>query len=117
MPDSSTRMIGMADSELQAFLGELHDSAVPACMNLASMMRTVYGAFARREPHCYATLALLKQLGGDPEQDPVQQLAALCGVADGELRNRVVAIWRRLYARPMALGERTSAARPAGTDQ
>ena len=106
MPDSSTSMIGMADGELQAFLGELHDAALPACVNLAGIMRTVHGAFARREPHYYATLALLKQLRADPDQDPAQQLAALCGVADGELRSRVVAIWRRLYGRPMDLGER-----------
>ena len=106
MPGSSTPMIRMSDSELQAFLGELHDAVVPACVNLAGMMRTVYGAFARREPHYYATLALLKQLGADLEQDPVRQLAALCAVPDGELRSRVVAIWRRIYAAPMDLGER-----------
>ena len=92
MPDSSTRMKGMADSELQAFLGELRDAAIPACVNLAMMMRTVHGAFARREPHYYATLALLEQLGADPEKDPTQELAALCGEADGELRNSAAAI-------------------------
>jgi hypothetical protein len=100
-------MIGMADSELQAYLGELHDAAVPACVDLARMMRTVYGVFARREPHYFATLAVLKQLGANVEQEPAQQLAALCGVADSEVRNNVAAIWRRLYATSMALGERT----------
>jgi len=110
MPDSSTRMMRLADSELQAFLGELHDAAVPACVNLAGMMRTVHGAYARREPHYYATLALLEQLGADAEQEPAQQLAALCGVADGELRKSAAAIWRRLYGAPMAPGERPRAA-------
>lgn len=117
MPDSSTRMMGMADSELQAFLGELHDAAIPACVNLGGIMRTVYGAFARREPHYYATLALLEQLGADTEKDPVEQLAALCDVTDGDLRNSMAAIWRRLYGAPMALGERTGAAGPAGKDR
>jgi len=107
MPDSSTRMVGWADSELQAFLGELHDAPTPACVNLAKMMRTVYGRWARREPHFYATLALLKQLGADEDQDPAQQLAALCAVPDADVRNRVPAIWRRLYGAPMAVGERT----------
>lgn len=106
MPDSSTRMKGMADSELQAFLGELHDAAVPACVNLARMMRTVHGAYARREPHYYATLAVLEQLGAETEQEPAQQLAALCAVPDGELRTSVAAIWRRLYGAPMAAGKR-----------
>ncbi len=115
MPESSTRMIGWADSELQAFLGELHDAPVPVCANLGRMMRTVYGVFARREPHFYATLALLKQLGADTEQDPAQQLAALCAVPDGELRNSVAAMWRRLYGAPMPAGERTAAAAPTAT--
>ena len=75
----------------------------------------LYGAFARREPHYFATLALLKQLGADVEQDPAQQLAALCGVPDGELRTRAVAIWRRLYGSPMDLGERAGAASAGGT--
>ena len=114
MPASSTPMMRMSDSELQAFLGELHDAVIPACVNLARMMRTVYGAFARREPHYYATFALLKELGADLEQEPAQQLAALCAVPDGQLRSRVAAIWRRLYAAPMDLGERAPvAAQPA----
>jgi hypothetical protein len=109
MPDSSTRMIGMADSELQAFLGELHDAPVPACVNLARMMRTVYGAYARREPHYYATIALLKQLGADVDADPAQQLAALCGVPDGDLRSSAARIWRGLYGAPFAPGGRMDA--------
>jgi len=112
MPDSSTRMIGWADSELQAFLGELHDAPVPACVNLGRMMRSAYGAFARREPHFYAILAVLKQLGADTEQDPAQQLAALCAVSDGELRKSVAAIWRRLYGAPLPAGDRTASAAP-----
>jgi hypothetical protein len=70
-------------------------------------MRTVFGAFARPEPHYFATLALLKELGADAEQDPARQLAGLCAVADAELRTRAAAIWRRLYGTPMALGVRT----------
>jgi len=109
MPDSSTRMIGMADSELQAFLGELHDAPVPACVNLARFMRTVYGAYARREPHYYATLALLKQLGADVDADPAQQLAALCGVSDGELRTSAARVWHSLYGKPFEPGGRMEA--------
>jgi len=115
MPGSSTQMIGWSDSELQAFLGELADAPIPACVNLGSMMRTVYGRFARREPHRFATLALLTQLGGDLQKDPVQQLDALCPLPDAELRSRVASIWRRLYGAPMPAGQRTPAAAAAAT--
>ena len=108
MPESSTRMIGWADSELQAFLGEVRDAPLPACVNLGRIMRTVHGRFAHREPHYYATLALLKQLGVDPEKDPAQQLAALCAIPDGDLRTSTAAIWRRLYGAPMPAGQRTA---------
>jgi hypothetical protein len=108
MAGRSSRMISWADSELQAFLGELHDAPVPGCVNLGRMMRTVYGRFARRELHFYATLALLKQLGADPEQDPAEQLAAVCATPDAQLRNKVAAIWSRLYSLAFAAGERSS---------
>jgi len=113
MPQSSTRMVGWADSELQAFLGELRDAPTPACVNLGKMMRTVHGKFARREPHFYATLALLKQLGADEEQEPAQQLAALCGLPDDQLRQNAAAIWQRLYGAPISPGERGAPARSA----
>jgi hypothetical protein len=117
MPQSSTRMIGWADSELQAFLGEVHDAPLPACVNLGRIMRTVHGRFARREPHYYATLALLKQLGVDLEKDPAQQLAALCAIPDGELRTSAAAIWQRLYGAPMPAGERMVPGAPTMADR
>lgn len=106
MPDSSTRMIGMADKELRAFLGELHDSPLPACATLAQIMRTVYGRWARREPHAFATLAILRQLGANADLEAEDQLSPLCAVPDAELRARIAAAWEKLYGAPMPASQR-----------
>ena len=45
----SSRFIGMADREMRAYMGELHDAASPPCITLGQMMRGVYGRL--RQPH------------------------------------------------------------------
>ena len=62
MERSTTQFIGLADAELRAYLGELHDTGSTACWVLAKMMRGVYGWGASRTPHFYATFTILRQL-------------------------------------------------------
>jgi hypothetical protein len=109
MPESSTMMIGLADKELRAFLGELHDSPLPSCATLAQIMRTVYGRWARPEPHAFATRTILRQLGANAELDPAEQLAPLCALPDPELRARVATAWQKLYGAPMPASQRLPA--------
>jgi hypothetical protein len=106
MPESSTTMIGLADKELRAFLGELHDSPLPSCASLAQIMRTLYGRWARPEPHAFATRAILRQLGANAELDPAGQLSALCALPDAELRARIAAAWLQLYRAPLPASQR-----------
>ena len=106
MPESSTAMIGMADKELRAFLGELHDSPLPSCATLAQIMRTLYGRWARPEPHAFATRTILRQLGANADLDPAKQLSQLCALPDAELRARIATAWQRLYGAPMPASQR-----------
>jgi hypothetical protein len=106
MPDSSTPMIAMADSELRAILGELHDSALPVCPTLAMASLNVYSRWARRNPHYFATLVILRKLDPDSDLEPAEQLAMLCAVPDAELRRRLAAAWQSLYGAPMPPGLR-----------
>jgi hypothetical protein len=106
MPGSSTAMVGMADRELRAILGELHDGALPVCATLAEVSRNVYGRWARRNPHYFATLAILGQLDPDSDLEPAEQLTMLCDVPDGELRHRLVVAWEKLFGGAMPHGER-----------
>ena len=109
MEGSETRFIGMADAELRAYLGELHDTASSGCWVLAKMMRGVYGWGARRTPHFYATFTVLRQLDPQPDRAPAARLAALCNLPDAELRGRVAAAWQKLYGTPLPPGQRAAA--------
>jgi hypothetical protein len=99
-------MIAMADRELRAYLGELHDSPAPACVTLASCMRLVAGGAARATPHYFATRAILSQLSTDTNAEPPATLAALCALPDDVLRARVATAWQTLYGEPMEPGVR-----------
>jgi hypothetical protein len=110
MGESSTQFIGMADAELRAYLGELHDTGSTACWVMAKMLRGVYGRGARRTPHFFATLTILRQLDSDADRAPDAQLAMLCDLPDAELRGRVAAAWQKLYGAPMQPGTRVAAA-------
>jgi hypothetical protein len=106
MEGASTPMVGAADKELRAILGELHDAPAPACLTLARVMRMVYGKGARATPHHFATLAILGQVDRDPTREPAQRLAALCAIDDAELRRRVADAWQNLYRAPMPAAQR-----------
>ena len=112
MDQSSTKFIGLADAELRAYLGELHDTGSTACWVLAKMLRGVYGRNARRTPHFYATLTIVAQLDPDPEHTPEARLATLCDLPDVEVRRRAAAAWQKLYGAPLAPGIRVAAAAP-----
>jgi len=109
MAQSSTQFIGLADAELRAYLGELHDTGSTACWVLTKMMRGVYGRSARRTPHFYATLTIVAQLDPDPEHTPEARLATLCDLPDAEVRRRVAGAWQKLYGAPLAAGQRATA--------
>src|SRR4029079_9670320 len=109
MGDSSTQFIGMADAELRAYLGELHDTGSTACWVLAKMLRGVYGRGARGTPHFYATVTIMRQLDPEPARAPAARLALLCDLPDGELRARVAAAWKNLYGGPLLPGRRAAA--------
>jgi hypothetical protein len=108
MGESSTQFIGMAEAELRAYLGELHDSGSSACWVAAKMLRGVYGRNARRTPHFFATLTIIRQLDADPDRQPDARLATLCEMPDAELRGRVAAAWQKLYGAPMLAGQRVA---------
>src|SRR5262249_5436794 len=106
MQDSSTPLIGMADKELRAYLGELHDSELPACAALALTMRLVHGRGARRTPHFYAMATILGQLIPESGLEPAAAYAGLCARPDAELRQRLADVWQKLYGVPMLPGQR-----------
>ena len=109
MEQNTTEFVGMADAELRAYLGELHDSGPTACWALAKMMRDVYGGLASRTPHFFATLTLLRQLDPAPHREPAARLALLCDLPEAELRARVAAAWQKLYGAPLLPGRRAAA--------
>jgi hypothetical protein len=109
MQHSEFQFVGLADQELRAYLGELHDSPAPACLSLAKMMRGLYGQGARRNPHFYATWTIVHELDRDPDRKPNDILDDLCGLPDGELRQRAATAWENLYRSPYVPGKRTAA--------
>jgi hypothetical protein len=109
MEDSSTSMIALADGELRAFLGEIHDAPAPACVSLALVLRNAFGAGARATPHFYAAQALATALDATPDAAPSARLTLLCALPDGDLRARVASAWQKLYAEPMSPATRLAA--------
>ena len=109
MGESSAQFVGMADAELRAYLGELHDTGSAACWVVSKMLRGVYGRGARRTPHFFATLTILRQLDPEPDREPAARLALLCDMPDAELRRRVAAAWQKLYGAAMLPGQRVAA--------
>ena len=105
MGDSSSRFIGMADREMRAYMGEMHDAASPPCITLGQMMRGVYGRGASRTPHYYATVTILRALDPDDDSEPATRLAMLCDLPEAELRRRVAVAWQKLYDSPLPPGK------------
>lgn len=108
MQHSEFQFVGLADHELRAYLGELHDSPAPACLSLAKMLRAVFGQGARRNPHFYATWTIVHELDQAPDKQPKDMLNDLCDLPDGELRGRAAAAWQRLYRTPLVSGQRAA---------
>jgi hypothetical protein len=107
--ESTPHFIGMADAELRAYLGELHDSGAAGCWVAAKMLRGVYGRGARRTPHFFATLTILRQLDSDADRTPEARLSTLCELPEAELHRRVEGAWQKLYGTPMLAGARVAA--------
>ena len=111
MQGHTSRFIGMADREMRAYLGELHDAESPPCITLGRMMRGVYGGYARRSPHHYATVAILRALDPDDDSEPAIRLGMLCDLPEAELRRRIASAWQKLYDSPLPPGKPAARAR------
>ena len=108
MAHSESQFVGLADRELRAYLGELHDSPSPACLSLAEMLRALFGQGARRNPHFYATWTLLHQIDPAADKQPTTYLNELCDLPDGDLRQRAATAWQKLYQTPLVPGLRAT---------
>jgi hypothetical protein len=108
MSGSSSEFVGWADGELRAYLGELHDNGSTACWVMGKMLRGVYGSYAGRTPHFYATVTILRQLDPSPNRPPEARLALLCDLPDAELRRRAAVTWQKLYGAALVPAERVA---------
>ena len=108
MSGNSSEFVGWADGELRAYLGELHDTGSTACWVMGKMLRGVYGSYAGRTPHFYATVTILRQLDPAPNRPPIARLALLCDLPDAELRRRAAVTWQKLYGAPLIPAERVA---------
>ena len=93
----------LAEHELRAFLGQLHDSRPPACLTVVALGQLARGRFASSTPHFFAAHALLATLGdleaerGVTASEVVQVMRELCALPDAELRARAEAASVTLY--------------------
>lgn len=97
MEGSAMRFQVLAEHELRAYLGELSDSPVPACLSLLKLTRAAFGRTARATPHFYAGRLILTRLSGGEPTTPAALLDRLCALPDAELRKQVAATWQWLY--------------------
>jgi hypothetical protein len=111
MQGRSTTMIGLADKELRAYLGEIHDAPIAACLTIARLMREVHGKHARPTPHAFATMVIVDQLVPRRDPEPADRLRILCDTTDRDLRRRVADAWQKLYGTPMPQAQRLVAGR------
>ena len=98
---SDERFPKMAGLELRAYLAELNHGAPPPCVTAAKLVRTVYGATARRTAHFFASYLILTQInesaaGAEPPGGE-QQLATLCAMPEPVLRELAAKMWQQLY--------------------
>lgn len=104
----------MAERELRAFLGELHDSGPPACLAVLSLALSARGRFAQSTPHFFAAHALLSTLAevDAPRGLSVEQVAEvtsqLCTLPDAELRERANTAAQKLYGARLSPARRES---------
>ena len=106
------RFATLANGELRAYLGEIHDGPAPACLSLAETIRGVYGRHAGRTPHFFARRVLLARFlaadGATPagELTAPQLLEKLCARPDADLRRFAAETWARLYGTPLVAATR-----------
>lgn len=92
-----TKILDMAEAELRAFLGEMHDSPAPPCLTLLQLLRQTFGATARPTPHFFAGYALFGVLASAPKEPPVDLIRRLCALPEAEARAQAVQAWKKLY--------------------
>lgn len=103
------RFATLADNELRAYLGELHDGPASPCLALAESVRGVHGEHVGRTPHFFARRVLLARLGAGlekPPETPAALLALLCALSDDELRRRAASVFQALYGTPLVPARR-----------
>lgn len=97
----------MAERELRAFIGQLHDARPPACLSVVSLAQLARGRHSQSTPHFFAAHALLSTLGqldgerGLDEDQVIEVMKTLCGLPDDELRKRAAAASETLYGEPL----------------
>lgn len=97
----------MAERELRAFIGQLHDARPPACLSVVSLAQLARGRHSQSTPHFFAAHALLSTLGeldgsrGLDEEQVIEVMKALCALPDDQLRKRVEAASEALHGEPL----------------
>lgn len=114
-PSQDDRFPRMAGLEMRAYLAEMHHGAPPPCVIAAKLVRTVYGAGARRTPHFFAGFLILRELttpataeGTESQIPPIEQLTTLCGLPEATLRSRAGGLWQKLYGQPLQAALQTT---------
>lgn len=101
------RFAGLADRELRAYLGEIHDAPSPPCFTVVQAIRQVRGRYVPRTPHFYAHLLILGRLGGDEMlADPAALVHRLCAEPAPALRARAATLWKELYGTELLPAQR-----------
>jgi uncharacterized membrane protein YhfC len=92
-----TQILEMAEAELRAYLGEMHDSPAPPCLTLLQLLRQSFGAAARPTPHFFAGYALLGMLATPAKEKPVDLIYRLCALPESEVRSQAAQAWKKFY--------------------
>ncbi len=92
------RFSRMADRELRAYLGQLHDGGGPGCLTVSQLAAQATLPGSRRTAHDYASRVLLEALepeGG--EEGHRERIRRLCQLSEEDLRARAAGAWKALY--------------------
>lgn len=96
----------LAERELRAYLGEMHDAPAPVCLAIVEAVQGIWGPHASRTPHFFARRVILAALAdkiGVPTTDgadPIALMDRLCDEPDAAMRERTAAVWQALYGAP-----------------
>ena len=97
----------LAEREVRAYLGEMHDADMPVCMAVIEAVQGIWGPHASRTPHFFARRVILASLvaslgwGVEIDADPIALMNRLCDEPDAALREHVAAAWKELYGAPL----------------